>query len=447
MYFRTVLKHRWFAALLTGGLLLLFSSGTAVAQTGHVLEALGPVNQGMGGAGTALPLDAIGSLQWNPASITGLPCSEMGFSFAALAPETKISSTVRANAFGQGFPAQTMSGQKVSDADIDPIPAFGFVHRSDCSPWAYGIGGFGIAGFGVDYPTDPTNPILSPQPPNGVGFGEIYSSYQMMQMNFAVACQVTDRVSVGLALLPSWSALGVTPFPAAPPDINNGVATYPDGAHRDSRWGLGFQVGVYYENPESGWNFGAAYKSTEWITEYALNSHHTDGSFESIRFAMDYPAIITVGVAYTGFERWDFAMDIRYIDYDNTDGFRVAGFNPDGSVKGFGWESIWAVMFGAQYQLTDTLTVRGGYTYNENPVIDDIAFYNIQAPAIMQNHLSAGFSWCTPHNWTLSVAYTYGFENSISSPWQSPHGGPIPGTSVTSTNSTHLLSASASVRF
>jgi len=271
----------------------------------------------------------------------------------------------------------------------------------------------------------------------------------MMQMNFAAACQLTDRVSVGIALLANWSSLGVTPFPAAPPNDANGdgVYTYLDGAHRDSRWGLGFQVGVFYENPDSGWNLGAAYKTTQWMTEFAINSQDELGAYAPIRFNMDYPGLLTLGVGYTGFQNWDFAADVRYIDYDNTDGFRDTGFNPDGSVKSFGWESIWAFMLGAQYHLTDTVTVRGGYTFNENPVPDKIAFYNLQAPAIMQNHLSAGFSWETPHDWTFAMAYTYGFENSVSSPWQSTAGGPIPGTSITSTNSTHLLSAAAYVKF
>ena len=446
---RTLLKHRWSAVLLTGGLLLLFSSGAAVAQTGHVLESMGPVNQGMGGAGTALPLDSIGALHWNPASITGLRSSEIGFSFAALAPETKLASRVQAGAFGPNFPPVTMAGEKVSDSDIDPIPAFGFVHRSDDSPWAYGIGGFGIAGFGVDYPADPTNPILSPQPPNGMGFGMIYSSYQAMQMNFAAACQVTDRMSIGLALLANWNALGVTPFPAAPPDDANGdgYPSYRNGAQRDSRWGLGFQLGVFYENPDSGWNLGASYKSTQWITEYAINAQNEAGFSAPINFNMDYPAILSLGVGYTAIPGWEFAFDLRYIDYENTDGFRVTGFNPDGSVKGFGWSSIWTAGLGAQYHLTDTFTVRGGYMWNENPVPDEVAFFNLQAPAIMQNHLSTGFSWETPHNWTFAMAYTYGFENSISSPWQSPAGGPIPGTMIKSTNSTHLLSAAVYVKF
>jgi hypothetical protein len=32
------------------------------------------------------------------------------------------------------------------------------------------------------------------------------------------------------------------------------------------------------------------------------------------------------------------AVDTRYFDYKNTDGFRAAGFGPDGRVTGLGWK-------------------------------------------------------------------------------------------------------------
>lgn len=182
------------------------------AQIGHVIDAVGPINQSMGGAGTALPLDSMGALHWNPASITGLS-SELGFGFAAFAPQTELSSRLEAGAFGPGIPATAMEGTTSSDTDISPIPSLGFVCSPEGSDWSYGLGGFAIGGFGVDFPASTTNPILTPQPANGgFGFGSIFSQFQLMQFAPTVAYRWSDRVSLGFAPTINWSTLAISPF-------------------------------------------------------------------------------------------------------------------------------------------------------------------------------------------------------------------------------------------
>ncbi len=424
----------------------------ARAQMGHVLDAVGPVNQSMAGAGTALPLDSIGALHWNPASITALPQSEIGFAFAAFAPSSELSSRVNAGAFGPAGPGVTLSGSTGSDIDINPMPAFGFVVVPKDSPWAYGLGGYAIAGFGVDYPSSPlppavapneTNPILTPQQPLGLGFGSVSSNFQMLQIAPAVALRLTDRFSAGFSPTFNWTSLAVDPFPGASPNAFN---TYPNGGHADSRWGLGFQCGVYWEDCESGLHLGLSYKSTQWLEEFKINSADEVGMPQQLQFDLDYPSILSLGAAYTGIDRWAFAWDVRYIDYEHTDGFREAAFDPTGAVTGFGWQSIWTTSLGVQYEICPHLYLRGGYAFNENAVEDAESFFNIESCAIIQHHLNVGFSWETPHDWTLAFAYHHGFENSISGPWYSPAGA-IPGTQVGSELSTHTMSGAIYKKF
>ena len=107
-------------------------------QSGHILDGVGPVDQGMGGATTALPLDAIGSIHRNPASIIGLPSSEIGIGMGIFAPTTDLRSSV------PGFGA----GSTGSDVDIAPLPSLGIVQKSEDGNWAFGFGGFAVAGFG-----------------------------------------------------------------------------------------------------------------------------------------------------------------------------------------------------------------------------------------------------------------------------------------------------------
>ena len=56
--------------------------------------------------------------------------------------------------------------------------------------------------------------------------------------------------------------------------------------------------------------------------------------------------VISVGSAYSGFERWLLAADLRYVDYGNTEGLRQSGFDSSGALRGLGWRSIWALALG-----------------------------------------------------------------------------------------------------
>lgn len=430
---------------LLGFIAMFLLTGTVHGQMGHVLDAVGTVNQSMGGAGTALPLDAVGSIHWNPASIVGLRQSEFGFSAMAFAPETSLSSSIQPNTFGPGAPPIALSGTTSSDTDISPIPSFGFVKRDPYSPWTFGLGGYAIAGFGVDFPADPTNPILTPQPADGgFGFGPIYSEFQLMQFAPTVALQLDDGWSVGVAPTINWASLAVSPFSAASPDA---AGRYNSGASADAVWGLGFQVGVFHAPEDSPWSFGLSYKSPQWFQTFKINSVDSFGAPRVMELDMDYPAIVSGGLAYHGFDRARLAFDVRYIDYEGTDGFQRAGFDPTGAVTGFGWESIWAAAVGIEFDVTSQLKWRFGYAFNESPINSDTMFFNTPSTALIQNHLSTGFTREFGDGWVLSGAFKYGVRNSEAGRWHAPGFGQVPGTRVKAELATYALSFGVTKRF
>jgi len=61
--------------------LLLFAVLTfmcsAVFGQGIFLTGVGAVNRSMGGASTAAPIDPMGAIHWNPATISGFQCNEI----------------------------------------------------------------------------------------------------------------------------------------------------------------------------------------------------------------------------------------------------------------------------------------------------------------------------------------------------------------------------------
>jgi long-chain fatty acid transport protein len=411
-----------------------------------MLSGSGAVNRSMGGASTAAPLSPVGALFWNPATMTGLERSEVEFGLEVAFPHSRVATSVAAGALGPGIPAVGLSGRTNSDSGGFPLPTVGLVYRPEESALTFGLGVFAIAGFGVDYAGSTTNPLLTAPPPNGVGVGPVFSEFQVLQIAPAVAWRMTERFSVAAGPTLDLARLKVDPFIGAAPDDANGdgVFTFPQGNQSQATWGGGFVVGAFYQADT--WAVGASFRSPQWFDTFRYNSSDELGRPRSFNFDLDLPLIVSLGGAYTGWERLVLATDLRYLDYASTHGLGDKGFAPNGAIRGVGWKDIFAAAFGAQYQLTDALSLRLGYGWNENAVPGNQSLINTVSPVLLEHVLSAGVSWNVTRDFTLSVAYLHGFENSITGLFLSP-AGPITGTSVRNTTSADSIVLGGSVKF
>jgi long-chain fatty acid transport protein len=442
----TLMTRSSFHALLClGALVVALSTREAIAQ-GVALPAAGPINQSMGGAAVAAPLDATGALFWNPAAISGLECSEMSFGLGLLLPTTDVASSLSAGSIFPGFPPIGLQGSNRSNAGVTPLPTAAYVQKLEDSDLTFGIGMFGIGGFSTNYPASAVNPVVMPPPPRGLGLGHVYAELEILQVAPTVSYQLTDRLSIGVSPTVDIARLSVDPaFLAAPDDANlDGFPTYPSGTATSYTWGLGVQFGLFYKAPN--WNLGFSLKSPQWFDDFRANSSDEIGLPRKVTNEFDFPMIASWGVAYTGCERWVIASDFRYYDFRNTDGFRSAAFNGDGSVTGLGWKNIFGLASGAQYQVTDCWFLRMGYAYNQNPVGNEVAFFNIASPLITQHVLSVGTSYKFTHNCMFSISYSHAFQNRVTGPIETPAGA-IPGSSVTDSTSADLLYTGLSVFF
>jgi long-chain fatty acid transport protein len=268
-----------------------------------------------------------------------------------------------------------------------------------------------------------------------------------MQVVPTVAYQLTDKLSIGFSPIVDLASLSASPgFLAAPDAAGGGAATYPAMTNGTFQWGAGFQFGAFYVTDRN-WNFGASFKSTQWLQTFEYNSRDQVGAPRNVKVGIDAPMIVSVGTAYTGFARTLIAVDARYLDYSNTKGFSQTGFASTGAVNGLGWDSIFALSTGAQYMVSDALAVRAGYSYSTNPISNDKTFFNITCPLVIQHGVSAGASYNLTACLKLSLAYAHFFENSISGPMVSPVIGAIPGTNVTAKAAADTVSAGASFAY
>jgi long-chain fatty acid transport protein len=286
------------------------------------------------------------------------------------------------------------SGTTDSDSGVAVLPSTAIVYRPEESPITWGLGVYTIGGFSANYPADPTNPIFSPPPPGGVGAGAVYSELALIQYAPTAAVWLTDRLAMGLAPTFTMASLSIDPgFFAAPDDADgDGFPTYPAATHSRWHWGVGFQVGMYYET-EGPWSFGLSLKSPQWFETFEFRATDEAGGPRRLAVDVDYPLIVSGGVGFRPSRSLLWATDVRYIDYDNADGFGdPAAFAPDGSATGLGWESILSVATGLHCELNPATSVRIGYLFNENPIPDETAFFNIASPPIFQHAIFLGGS-------------------------------------------------------
>ena len=409
---------------------VLAAPQAARATDGHLLHGVGAVNSAVGGIGIAPNASLLGSVYANPAGLASFDGTNLEMGFELMKPDRTVSST-----YGP------MSGSTTSDADWTPIPAFGFSTKLS-NGVVIGLSGLGIGGFGVNYAADPSNPILMPAPN---GFGQVYSNFQLMKISPAVAWNATDKLRVGFAANIDWESLAVTPMPIAAPDYDPGVdltpgtlddrSFYPSAAAADAVFGFGFQAGLQYAISPS-MTLGLAYTSPQMFSDFEFQMTHANpnlpnyGTARTVAFRMDVPAIYGAGLDWAPSERLHLGVDAKYVAYGSTEGFEAKGYNPDGSVKGFGWENITVVAAGVQFKAGERLTLRGGYNYSGNPIPDEQSMFNIPAPAVVQHHITGGFGFAIADGVELNVAAYKALENSIEGAMYRPAA--VPGTSVKS---------------
>jgi long-chain fatty acid transport protein len=411
--------------------LTLISPVTTYATDGHFLHGAGPVNEAMGGADAGLCLDATGSIAWNPACTARFMGRRFELHGTIFIPWRSLSSTVNANAFGPGMPGATLSGTTESETHTAFMPGFAFIYHPSGSANAYHFGMLAVSGFGVDYPgnTDFSNPILTPQPPNGFGFGRVRSDYMLVTLPVGVARQISERLSIGFSAVPSFSMLQVIPAPFSAPVSGGSTMPYylSAGTHAPS-FGAGFNVGVHYAFEKV--NLGVSYRSPVWFQSFSWTTKDLTGASHNLGFQMNLPQVVSAGAGISPAKNIRIGVDARWINYESTAGFDEVGYNDDDAVSGFGWKNIWTVGGGVQQKVSKSAKIMAGYNFSQNPVPNKYTFFNTPAPAIVQHHITGGFTQSVGKI-DLTVTYYHAFQNSITGPWISPMG-PMPGTSVTS---------------
>jgi long-chain fatty acid transport protein len=377
---------------------LLLSAAPAAATNGMRMIGFGPVQDSMGGASVAAPLDAA-TIVTNPSGMSAVG-TRVDLAGTWFAPTVKYTATGGAS-----------GTEQESDRAASIIPTLGFVYAVN-DKLSVGVGAFGVSGMGVDYPAD-------------LYGSTTMTSYMNLRVAPAASYRVTDTLAVGVAANLMYATME---YAVA------GAATSMNMEPRDAQSAIGFggTIGVTFQ-PVKQLAIGLAYETKsffgdfEWeIPAHTLNTPGgpapIPGGTETLDF--DQPQVITLGASYAPIEALLLAADVEWINWSSTNGKDQPEFTSDTNLTGaMKWNMNWAdqvvLKVGAQYAATKELKIRAGYNYGKMPLDADRGFENVAFPAVAEHHVTLGAGYDIG-GLTVNVAGVWSPEATIegSSPTQ-----------------------------
>jgi long-chain fatty acid transport protein len=387
--------ERHFRRQLLVGIASLFIANSAFATDGYFATGYGTKQQGQGGAGIAMPGDSLAGAT-NPALLVLVgDCFDLGLTYF----RPIRSGTIEGNQLPTGYP--NVNG--IYDANRVKsffIPELGYSHLLKPN-LAIGVAIFGNGGLNTSY-TTPT-PLLG-NTRGGVDLQQLFVSptiaYKLNAHNFiGLAANIAyQRVSVE----------GLQNF--ASPYLSSNPANVTNTGHSNS-YGAGVRVGWLGEINKV-FNVGASFQTRTYSSKFGNYS----GLFAE-QGAFDIPANVAGGVAVKINPKATMLFDVERIFYGTVKSIANPGSNQallgSNNGPGFGWNDINAIKTGVAYNVNSSLTIRGGYNYSGMPFANTQTFFNLLAPAVVQNHLHLRATWNLRDGKEINIAYVHAFQKTL----------------------------------
>ena len=451
------MKNHHLSLKLAAALLAVCAVSPLVATNGMNMEGYGPIATAMGGASLAYDNGTAGLIN-NPATLGLMTApARLDLALGILGPSIKVTSPATTpNIFN--VPANQTAK---STAKAFFMPAMGYTRRS--GDFVYGLGVFGQGGMGCEYDANSWR---------GLGFGLINRTEVSIGRVIApVVYKVNDRLQIAATADFIWAGMDlkmamsgnqffdlVMPtsqrFGRASGSIVQSfgqiMSTLPAGTSVDYAY-FDFSNGSNFTGKARGYGYagkvGLVYQASP---ELSLGlTYHTQTSLGDLRASggtmsfqlnipgmgrsaqslagdfrihnFEWPALLGGGLSWHPAPHWMIVADVREIFWksvmkDFSLSFTAANIAANGPFAGQtldavlfqDWKNQTVVQLGASFEATDKLTLRFGGNFANNPVPD--TYLNCLFPAIVKNHLTAGFGWKFDEHASVNFSATYGFK-------------------------------------
>ena len=146
---------------------------------------------------------------------------------------------------------------------------------------------------------------------------------------------------------------------------------------------------------------------------------------------IDIPSWLRAGVTWQPIKALSFSIDAQQIFYSKVDALSnsfsniydcpSAGFGGTdlnsclGGKKGpgFGWRDVPIYNIGASWEISDKWTLRGGFSFSDQPTPINENIFNILMINMTEAHYTAGFSRKLNNGRELSFSFMYSEEESL----------------------------------
>lgn len=366
----------------------------AMATNGYFSHGYGMKSKGMGGVGIALPQDAM-SAATNPAGMVDVG-NRLDFGLDVFMPDRTATYTSAYQGVAAG---DYRSGQREFF-----VPEFGY-NRLIGTDMAAGVVVYGNGGMNTNYGT---NLITS-------SGSKTYSNLEQLFIAPTLSKKVGDHsFGVSLNLIrQTFEAKGLEAFDTSSNTTYVGSVTN-RGEDISTGWGLKF-----------GWTgqvsptvtLGAVYQTRSKMTKFDKYKglFAEEGGF-------DIPETYGLGVAIKATPKATIAADVTQINYGSIKSLanpgtlfpQVSG-TPMGlsNGSGFGWKDMTVFKLGVSYEYSPNVMLRAGYNYAQMPITSQNTYFNILAPATVEQHLTLGATWTLENKSELTLSYMHAFSKSV----------------------------------
>lgn len=378
------------AATVSLSALLVASAASASSfaiRSGQSAEGLG-----MAYAGAAAGGIGMGSMAWNPATITMFPGrnSQWNFTYLYANGDYKPTSPTTVQTPLGRAPIQALGGSPLGTGNIGGdggfIPASYSAWQLTDRLW---IGLTTGAPFG-----------LRSKPENQAHAAQVFgrsAKVQTINVSPTIGYKVNDWLSVGAALQVQWfnaalkqaSGIGVN----APPVIIEGDTI-----------DFGYRLGVTL-TPLDGTTIGLGYRSS--VRQTLEGTLRTPVAVTPVKANLNLPDSVVFGLSQVINDQWQAHLGVEWTNWSRFRNIPVVtqvGGVPATSLN-FQYDDSWYFAAGLEYKYNRDLTLRAGIAYELSAVND----YNRQI-FISDNDrlwLSAGASYQVSEKVKLDVGYTY----------------------------------------
>ena len=378
----------------------------ANATNGYFSHGYGARGEGQAGVGIAWAQDSLAAAT-NPAGTADVG-NRVDIGLDWFAP--RRSADIVGNAFGADT---NYNGDGKKNFFV---PSLGLTHALSDSLSA-GLAIYGNGGLNTIYHDNPYSRF------GATGTAGVNLEQLFVTPSLAWKPSADQRLGVGLNLAyQRFSAQGIglfSGFSARPGDVSD--------RGTDSSTGVGLRAG-WSGLVAPGLTLGATWASRIHGQFKDYRGLFADGG----RF--DIPENYGLGLAFRPNADWTVGADVQRILYSRVAavGDSIAPLlqgTPLGATNGpgFGWRDLTVFKLGASTRIAPDWVLRVGVSHARQPIPTNQTFFNILAPGVVQDHLTAGATWTRPGGNEWSGFAAYGRGHAVDGNGSIPPGNPPAG--------------------